>query len=184
MTRSSLGHNKAYVYTYKVVLRFLVRFILPLSIVIVINIILIVVLRKATRWRKDHTRGDVQEARITYVLMSICGVFVACHTPVFISSIFTNLYYLKLIQIKNDKVTTFANFMLTINSCVNIIVYFLVSSQFRSRLKCSVCKSMRWRVFTRNRASFTLLCMDRTDTPSVEMTIERNNVQNVSMNHI
>ncbi|GFO00389.1 chemosensory receptor a [Plakobranchus ocellatus] len=149
--------------TLKQFARILYGLVYPVSswvIVIVSTTILIIKLRASNLWRKQHLissgnemsqTGDFQQRRfcersnrVSKIVINVACVFIVCSFPISVTLLLTvsipefslsgSLRY--LFHLNN----LFASSLNELNSSVNIIVFTVVSSKFRSALLHILCK--------------------------------------------
>ena len=141
---NSLYFDNMYFLIYRVIIAGSVRFIIPLTVLIVLNSILAIGIRKAQKQRSVMradviTSGQRQSDSITAMVVIVVIIFVLCQAP----------YSLVVVQICLNKLDapvriftgdiwtywyTVAYFLLILNSSVNFIIYVAVGKTFRQKL--------------------------------------------------
>ncbi|XP_062616345.1 FMRFamide receptor-like [Saccostrea cucullata] len=149
---TDLVNNDDYKQVYFFWLYLLVMFIVPLISLSVLNTFLILAVRQSRIQRKDMNVRQSRENNVTIMLVSIIIVFIICQIPALIY----NLAW--AIDIQTVKIScgwnvlsTFRNFMVTLNSCVNFILYCALGQRFRHTFIRSFCRCL---ILTENGNSF------------------------------
>ncbi|KAH3891794.1 hypothetical protein DPMN_015902 [Dreissena polymorpha] len=152
MNKSALYmRNIKFFSVYGTVLNILFRFS-PLAIIFILNIIMIIVVRRTCQQRRSMSFNDSESSlrltsrngkhcshtdqhHITIMLITVSTVFFCCILPGAINSIAThiNRSYTPLGKYKNlyTCISTSTFFLETINSAVNFIIYMFMSRKFR-----------------------------------------------------
>ena len=143
-------HNRIYQLFYKCILQLLLRYLLPLSVLIVLNCKLFAALRRS--WRKRHQMKIKSKPRksenITLMLITVVIVFVICQTPNLTLVIVETLqayipsfhqHYRRYMAQKWWYYIFACNLLLTINSSVNFLIYCLMGKRFRMILMSMMC---------------------------------------------
>ena len=147
VNKSEFRENIFYVTIYKTACYFLLRYFIPLSLLVFFNCNLIRAIRRSTELqRRGSSNASVQfreRRQYTLILIVIVLVFVLCGLPDFILRI-----YITVCAFLGRKPTgvpffrdmnTFSNLCLTINSCINFVIYCLLGGKFRRILCCMCC---------------------------------------------
>lgn len=132
-----LAGSKAYNIAYENIAYCLFVFLIPLTILIIFNVLLLNELKSAKKHRKSITRRKPtkEENNITLVMVVIILMFIVCQTPASINQI---LYY---IVPQETRITCghylryyhICNLLIIINSSVNFIIYCVFRRQFRQQ---------------------------------------------------
>ncbi|XP_064628947.1 FMRFamide receptor-like isoform X2 [Lineus longissimus] len=138
--QSPLRANLTYKIIYRVGSYVIFIAIGPMIILIVLNIKLILALRKATKERIQLTKGKQSQASNTTIIVVVVSVFIICQTPALVHQI------LEANDVKvNDSVTSYTtslgNMLVVFNSSVNFFIYCLFGQKFRRILKRIVCRN-------------------------------------------
>ena len=140
-TSSEHFSSKTYQLVYKTVVCFLVRTFLPFVLLLFSNFKLV----QTVETYSAISRNQIHHSRrrntkyFTNVLITVVAVFLMCAIPDFIFRILRTVHYFWPESGISWKflayLGTFANFLFTINSAVNICIYSLTGSNFRKALK-------------------------------------------------
>lgn len=139
-TKTSLSFTLLYSVFYKTVCYFVMRSIGPLLLLVVLNSLLIRTLHRMERRRKDlvgktsHLQQQQQRENTTLMLVAVVAVFIVCQIP----DVMLRLTATQLLSIPGSPaslrfrlVNSMTNFMLTLNSSVNFLIYCLIGRKFR-----------------------------------------------------
>lgn len=153
--KTEFRNNPVYVLVYKTTLFFLVRFLVPFSALAFFNTRLIQAIResaeiqqRSVRCRGGSSTGSgshrCRSERYTLTLVVVVIVFVICETPDLLLRLWLSLSaYVPGIPFPVDVlrfVNSFSNMCLTVNSCVNFLIYCFIGKRFRSILLQVVCR--------------------------------------------
>ncbi|XP_013388786.1 FMRFamide receptor [Lingula anatina] len=137
MMNSELGNSMVYFLVYGIGFYFITMYIVPMLILAIVNMKLIWTLRRAAKQRVNlaEVKGKSGRDDVTFVLVVVVFVFVACQTPDFLLQI----YYFELVIVGSFKMTRFGanlfgqivTLLLIINASVNFIIYCLWGNRFR-----------------------------------------------------
>ena len=141
--KTSLRENNLYVIIYKMCLFFIVRFFLPLSSLAFFNTRLIQAIKESGRLQQERPRETHRKEKYTLTLVVVVIVFVVCELPDFVlrfwmalhmhapsfTDVLPTLRYINVIS----------NLFLTINSCVNFVIYCFMGQKFRRILLRLIC---------------------------------------------
>ena len=138
--KTTFSSNQIYNLIYHNIMYFLVMYIIPLAMLVVLNY----KLTRALKYRKQRHRNMVaavhdaqsrSEDDITTILVAIVLVFLICQTPALITQ--------SLLSLLNEKSTLCPNFyfyyarcsdaLVVLNSSMNFIIYIFCSQRFRKR---------------------------------------------------
>ena len=143
-TKTRLSHNKMYLLIYHVIIAGSIRFIIPLIVLIVLNSILAIGIRKAQKQRSVmmadvRTSSQRQSDSITAMVVTVVIMFVICQAPYFVLTIDVVLKRLddrfKIISVMiREYFKLVVYFLLILNSSVNFIIYVAVGKTFRQKL--------------------------------------------------
>ena len=137
VAKSSFRENSHYVVIYKTFLFFLVRFLLPLTTLAFVNTRLIQTIKESNKQRKNMPgdKSAARDAKQTFTLVVIVVVFAICEIPDFVLRAWVSLriffphfaYPRRYLVYAN----TCSNMFLTINSCINFVIYCFTGKRFR-----------------------------------------------------
>ena len=143
-TKTRLYRKNMYYLIYRVIILGSVRFIIPLTVLIVLNSMLAIGIRKAQKQRSVmmadvRTSGQRQSDSVTGMVVTVVIIFVICQAPYFLFIVDKCLRRLdpsvKILPIMiRDYWICVAYFLLKINSSVNFIIYVAVGKTFRQKL--------------------------------------------------
>ena len=155
MDYTALYLNTNYHLYYRCILQILLRWIVPLSVLLVLNTKLILTLRGAwvhmVKMGGNRKQRDGDSNTITLMLVIVVIVFIICQTPyltlVFAETLMTYVasfreYYRKT-HLAWMRYLFLCNLLLTINSSINFIIYCLCGIKFRRVLISLLCSSDR-----------------------------------------
>ena len=149
--KTDMRENIYYFIIYKLVCYLTLRVLIPLSFLAFFNTRLIQAIKDSHRLARiltenlshsDQPRPRPDKNRHTLTLVVVVIVFVVCETPDVLLRIWVSLNFLKLLPLPPAAkyVNTISNLLLTINSCVNFVIYCLLGAKFRSILVQMFCK--------------------------------------------
>ena len=143
-TTTRLYGNNMYFLIYRVIIAGSVRFIIPLTVLIVLNSMLAIGIHKAQKQRSVMmadviTSGQRQSDSITAMVVTVVIIFVICQAPYFVLTIDVCLVWWGapvdiLPGMIRDYLKLVAFFLLILNSSVNFIIYVAVGKTFRQKL--------------------------------------------------
>ncbi|XP_013395845.1 FMRFamide receptor [Lingula anatina] len=121
--------------------------ILPLSLLIIFNTLLIRCVWKANKMRKELSGGSQREEkqhseqqRITVMLITVVIVFLVCQLPSAISYLVSSFIENTPRVILNRKIFgNFSNLLVEINAALNFVLYNFFSARFRKTVKRMFC---------------------------------------------
>lgn len=147
-----LAWNKPYQLIYKTILCFVFRTALPLTIVLYFNVRLLQDVRASAKISKHSSRQMAASSSSTSsssgdelnrIIIFVVTVFIACETPDVLSRIlFTVKWYQPSFPLNWSQLLslgTMTNFMLTINSSVNVVIYVVTGRKFRKVMMRQLC---------------------------------------------
>lgn len=116
--RSDLRQNVIYYWLYYILLHLALLYVIPLSLLSVLNTKIYITIRRATRNRTQLTRQEQSEYNIASMLVLLVAIFIGCNAPAFIVNCLelTNTHYFQT-------AITFSNLLVCFNSSVNFIIY-------------------------------------------------------------
>ena len=148
---TALYLNTNYHLYYRCILQILLRWIVPLFILLVLNTKLIFALReawmRAAKMKGSRKQRDGDSNNITLMLVIVVIVFIICQTPYLTLVIAETLqtyvasfrvYYRKT-QLSWIRYLFLCNLLLTMNSSINFIIYCLCGRRFRRVLITMLC---------------------------------------------
>jgi hypothetical protein len=143
--QTEFGKNNDYKQVYFFWFYLLVMFIVPLTSLSVLNIFLILAVRQSQIQRKDMNVRQSRENNVTIMLVSIIIVFIICQIPALIYNL---AWAIDIDTVQTEcgwnVLSVFRNFMVTLNSCVNFILYCALGQKFRHTCIRSFCRCFMW----------------------------------------
>ena len=143
-TATRLYSNNMYFLIYHVIIAGSVRFIIPLTVLIVLNSILAIGIRRAQKQRSVImadviTSGQRKSDSITAMVVTVVIIFVICQAPYFLFVVDLCLSRLDApVKILPIMIRFYwkevMHFLLILNSSVNFIIYVAVGKTFRQKL--------------------------------------------------
>lgn len=124
--------NPIYVQLYFSWLYVPIMCIIPLLVLSVLNLFLILAVRRSQKQRKDMNVKQSRENNVTIMLVSVVIVFIICQVPALVYNlayaidrqhVMTNSSYQVL--------STLRNFLVTFNSAINFLLYCALGQKFR-----------------------------------------------------
>ena len=174
---TSLLQSRLYTIIYRIVLFFLIMYLLPLALLIILNYKLLRALRRAASYRATlmHTsrqssgqKNNKNNRSISIIVILVVSICILCNTCAMMSHLLWSLVecykesgQFAHLDIYRRHLSLISNIFVTFNSAVNFTIYCVCSHNFRQTLArtCVVCKMRehkprhRW---TSSRSSSTL----------------------------
>lgn len=143
---TEMGRNKVYQIVYSNAFYFVVMFLIPLVLLVLLNYKLILALRRTKKKRAQLISSVDANSRseddITLVLIVVVLVFVVCQTPALVTQGLVS--FVDIQERICPKIVFYyerlSDLMVVANSSMNFIIYFLCSKKFRQILIMLVCK--------------------------------------------
>ena len=142
---STMRMNRLYFIIYKTILYFLFRVILPLGTISILNICLIITLRRARQKQAVLTKRSRKSDTVTVILVAMVTIFIICELPDFILRTVVTVKSFTGVTLRVYYYNTITNMLLTVNSSVNCLIYGLTGRRFRKilgRLFCRTCSKI------------------------------------------
>ena len=130
---TEIGRNKVFQEVYFIYTYLVVMFLLPFSLLTVLNILLIRAVNRAKATRHSITSSNSKETNLTVMLIVVINVFLACQLPALVDNMMVAIFGLEKLNCSVDWVrfTTISNLLVVVNSAVNFILYCTVGKRFR-----------------------------------------------------
>ena len=130
---TEIGKNKVFQEVYFIYTYLVVMFLLPFSLLTVLNILLIRAVNRAKAKRHSITSSNSKETNLTVMLIVVINVFLACQLPALVDNMMVAIFGLEKLNCSVDWVrfTTISNLLVVVNSAVNFILYCTVGKRFR-----------------------------------------------------
>jgi len=138
--KTAMRQNAVYVVIYKTCLFFVVRFLLPFTALAFFNQRLIRAMRASDRIRRHNTRysgaAGGKERQHTLTLVVVVVVFVICELPDLTLRAWIALHgyapeHVAFPRHRLLYVNVASNLLLTVNSCINFVIYCFMGRRFR-----------------------------------------------------
>ena len=135
--KTAMRENTTYVLVYKTCLFFVVRFLLPFAALAFFNQRLIRAMRAPDVIRRHSVRGTSgKERQHTRTLVVVVVVFVICELPdlTLRAWVALNRYAPDHVAFPRNQllyVNVASNLLLTVNSCINLVIYCFMGRRFR-----------------------------------------------------
>ena len=147
---TELVTNHIYNIGYRIILFFLVSYLIPISILVVLNTKLLLALRRAEAYRaslqekQDMLHHHRQNRSITVIVVTVVSVCISCNLAAMLSHLLWSLHEgfsgsMAELETPRRYVSLVSNILVTFNSGVNFIIYCLCSRNFRMMLKRTLC---------------------------------------------
>ena len=164
VSRTALRTDTYYIVIYKTCSYFLMRYLLPLSLMAFFNTKLIQAIQQSSKLIKNgsYSRNNKkrwERRQHNIILIVIVIAFVLCGLPDFFLRVFLSVCeYCNItptthqaLYLKMRTVNVVSNLCLTINSCINFIIYCLLGKKFRQILLCMFCGRRKKNTVRRSR---------------------------------
>lgn len=129
---TTLASDSIYHRIYFGWLYFLVMCFIPLCSLAILNAFLIVAVRRSQQQRKDMNVRQSRENNVTIMLVFVVMVFIICQVP---ALIYNMAYAINMPRVKTSEgwavLSNFRNFLVTLNSAINFILYCALGQKFR-----------------------------------------------------
>ncbi|XP_052817379.1 FMRFamide receptor-like [Mya arenaria] len=130
---TAVGENQVFQEVYFIYLYLCIMFLIPFSLLTVLNILLIRAVNKARKTRNYMSSSNTKDTSLTVMLIVVINVFLACQFPALVDNIIVALFdYGDLkCSVQWVRFTTISNLLVVVNSAVNFILYCILSKRFR-----------------------------------------------------
>ena len=152
---SAMARSKVYRLSYRLVILPLFKLLLPMGVLLVLNIRIIVTLKRAKSFRLSVTQSSIKykddkQNTITIMVVAIVGVLILCQTPISIRNGIINALFVVYPALMRNKqfyqCYRYAYYpcfwLVCVNSAVNIFIYVAANPEFRKTL-CQLCACAR-----------------------------------------
>ena len=134
--RTAMRENAAYFLVYKTCLFFVVRFLIPFAALAFFNQRLIRAMRASDRIRTHMGGSGGKERQHTRILVVVVVVFVICELPDLILRAWLSVHHYAPARVafpvgRLRYVNVASNLLLTVNSCINFVIYCFMGRRFR-----------------------------------------------------
>ncbi|XP_064611522.1 FMRFamide receptor-like [Liolophura sinensis] len=126
---TDLGNDQVYKTIYFIYLHLFIMFLVPFSLLFVLNLLLIRAVRKSRQTRQEMSASRAKEHNLTVMLIAVIAAFLICQLP----SIADNILFVVGVPFNLDYIrfTTISNLMVVTNSATNFILYCVFGKKFR-----------------------------------------------------
>jgi len=134
--RSSLMCNMTYFNVYLVWMKFFFKFALPTIVLIGCNIKILKEVRRINEMsaslanKRKTVKQKAKEARLTTMISLIVAIFIVCNSFESLMFIFDSLGLIPR-NIVEDFLRPFADFLIIVNSSMNVVIYNIFNESFR-----------------------------------------------------
>lgn len=140
---TELFRNKAYNIGYRMVIFFLLQYLVPMIVLIILNTKLLRTLRTAEQYRAQIAEGHGSRTRsVTATVVTVVLVAILCNVTALITHLLWSLHegfpQLVHLELARRYMALISNIFVTLNSAVNFGIYCLCSRNFRTVL-CRLC---------------------------------------------
>jgi hypothetical protein len=125
-TASNLRINSLYIKIYIHWAYLIVMNIFPLVSITIFNLMIYRQVKIVNRMRIKLTTKEMQDIKLTTMLFCVVIVFMSCNFLPVLTNILETFY-----QIHSDRLTKLSNFLVTVNSSVNFLIYVVLVKKFR-----------------------------------------------------
>ncbi|GAB1606673.1 FMRFamide receptor-like [Argonauta hians] len=129
---TELGESKVYRTVYFLCLYLPIMCFIPLTSLAVINIFLILAVKRSQRQRRDMNVRQSRENNVTLMLVSVVIVFMICQVP---ALIYNTAYAIDSERVSNRSawiiLSFIRNYLVTLNSAINFLLYCALGQKFR-----------------------------------------------------
>jgi len=133
VVQTAIRQDRYYIAVYMTWLYFVFMYILPFTLLAVFNLLIYNEIRSATRKRTTLTRGQRKEIGLAMMLFCVVAIFFICHILALVVNIlehFGKIYH---------PLTQTNNFLVTVNSSINFIIYCIFGDKFKRMVTCLLC---------------------------------------------
>lgn len=130
---TTVGSNKIFQEVYFIYSYLCIMFLLPFSVLTVLNILLIRAVQRARARRNYISSSNMKDTNLTMMLIVVINVFLGCQLPALVDNIVFAIFDHQILQCSVHwvKFTTISNLLVVFNSAINFILYCLISKRFR-----------------------------------------------------
>ena len=130
--KTNFSESQVYREAYFFWLYLFIMFFIPLTSLAILNSFLILAVKQSQKQRKDMNVRQSRENNVTIMLVSVVIVFMICQVPALVYNTAWAIDDRFVEATYEWKVlSTVRNFMVTLNSCVNFILYCAFGQKFR-----------------------------------------------------
>ncbi|KAH3773188.1 hypothetical protein DPMN_174545 [Dreissena polymorpha] len=130
---TEIGSDPLFQEVYFIYLYLSVMFLIPFSLLTILNILLIRAVNKARKTRNFMSNSNTKETSLTVMLIVVINVFLGCQFPALVDNITVALFDFAQLKCSLQWVqfTTISNLLVVLNSAINFILYCILSKRFR-----------------------------------------------------
>lgn len=129
---TDMGESKIYRKVYFLCLYLPIMCFIPLTSLAVINIFLILAVKRSQRQRRDMNVRQSRENNVTLMLVSVVIVFMICQVP---ALIYNTAYAIDSNMVSTTSgwiiLSLIRNYLVTLNSAINFLLYCAFGQKFR-----------------------------------------------------
>ncbi|XP_076329930.1 FMRFamide receptor-like [Tachypleus tridentatus] len=131
---SEFRKNKVYFEIYYIWMYLLMMYFLPFLTLAVLNTFIWRSVKQANRNRKKLTLRQQKEIRLATMLLCVVVIFLICNVTALVVNI------LEYFDVSWGSLALFSNLLVTLNSSVNFIIYYIFGHNFKQTLFLLFCK--------------------------------------------
>lgn len=130
---TEIGSNKLFKEVYFIYAYLCIMFLIPFTLLTVLNILLIRAVNKARATRNCMSSSSSKDTNLTVMLIVVINVFLGCQLPALVDNIIVAIFDHTQLECSVSWVrfTTISNLLVVLNSAINFILYCLLSKRFR-----------------------------------------------------
>ena len=149
---TELVRNRSYTVIYRISLFFIAMYLVPMTLLTVLNVRLLYTLRKAYRQRdlmlsNGSTHGNKAEASgavksglgVTLTVATLVIVCIVCNVTAMITHVIWAMEFclpgLRYLERQRRLMANFSNILITFNSAINFLIYCVFSRKFRAGVR-------------------------------------------------
>ena len=167
MRLTDLVKHGVYTILYRISCYFLLMYLIPVVIMIILNTRLLIALRKSYGEREHITNGSLVNKRaqsdqrsITAVVVAVVVAFITCNILAMTSHLLWSLHEcfseLSHLETVRRYFANISNVAVTLNSAINFLIYCVFSASFRQKCVAMFCKCMAKKKVPKGKTAFSL----------------------------
>lgn len=134
---SALRHNRVYYWVYYICLYLSLMYIIPLTLLSVLNTKIYLAIKRANRDRSSLTQNQESEMNVATMLVILVAIFIACNLPGFVVNCLELVHNTPYFHVA----MSLSNILICFNSSINFVIYCTFGKKFRERLRDMLCCS-------------------------------------------
>lgn len=125
---NSLRRNYYYIHIYIHWMYLIVINLIPLTAITFFNVQIFLRVKTVNRMRYQLTKREMADIKLTSMLFAVVAVFLVCNFPAVLINIYESFLPAQMID---DRLVKISNFMITLSSSVNFVIYVVLVKKFR-----------------------------------------------------